>query len=79
MIVTESCENESSDDHENRLNEVGPNDSRKTTGHSEETSNCLKPKNNKFSCKCLCGKMQSHFSTHTPQMLPTFNPPVTHL
>jgi hypothetical protein len=43
MIVTESCENESSDDHENRLNEVGPDDSRKTTGHSEETSNCLKP------------------------------------
>ena len=44
-IFTESCENESSNDHENRLDEVGPDDGRKATGHGEDAGNRLERQN----------------------------------
>ncbi len=42
VISTKSSENESSNNHENSLNEVRPDDGRKATSHGEDTGNRLK-------------------------------------
>jgi hypothetical protein len=43
-IFTESCENESSNNHENCLHKIGPDDGRKAACNGKETSDCLEKK-----------------------------------